>query len=445
MHRARRFKRSNTSVNRCFCLWRLAMADRDLCQSLFDREKEKRKKEEKEMAKQTAAQAEAAEAMDPARLLLEQAGTRRKRKRKVPKSSSSCSSRSSRGARAARTQKSGFFSSNPSAVTCTLFASWFDSGCMFIRQFWRELVNSSFSARRLASICFMNLFRHATCVRQSPPPPPPPPPLLFPLSLPPLPPSLPSSARSLQPGRRRAWREAACQPGRAGSAAGVGGARGPTLALADLGGGSEMVDASALSWLADRALNEQRWAKDVEGLRHLQERLARMAVVVQKQDEERAAWLALWKRKRKKRRKKRLPHTLRQGFGRPCDHAAQVPAVLRVPHPASAADSVPRTECRTLQLWHRWVRIVFLVVLAPLSLAPSVLACTVVRTGSRAFHCQVCKVRARTVIRFSLHLVRRVGPPENCSCFQDSTWHTARDGSDSGGYSSRTSWHGFVL
>ena len=85
--------------------------------------------------------------------------------------------------------------------------------------------------------------------------------------------------------------------GRAGSAAGVGGVRTvPSLALADL----------VLSWLVDRVLNEQ-WAKDVEGLRHLQERSAHMAVVVQKQEEERAAWLASLKRKKRKRRKKKLP------------------------------------------------------------------------------------------------------------------------------------------
>ena len=83
-------------------------------QSLLDREKEKRKEEEEEeeeeeeVAKRMAVQEEAAEAMDRARLLLEQAGKRRKRKKRrkriVPKSSSSCSSRSSRCARAARTR-----------------------------------------------------------------------------------------------------------------------------------------------------------------------------------------------------------------------------------------------------------------------------------------------------------------------------------------------------
>ena len=62
-----------------------------------------------------------------------------------------------------------------------------------------------------------------------------------------------------------------------------------SVALATI---SEVVDSSALSWLADRVLNEQRWDQDVEGLRHLQERSARMVVVVQKQYEERAAWLA---------------------------------------------------------------------------------------------------------------------------------------------------------
>ena len=94
-------------------------------QSLLDREKEKRKEEEeKEMAKCTAAQAEGAEATDRARLLLEQAGKRRKRK--WPKFSSSCSSRSSRGGRAADTQKSGLFSSSPSTGTCTLSAFWFE-------------------------------------------------------------------------------------------------------------------------------------------------------------------------------------------------------------------------------------------------------------------------------------------------------------------------------
>ena len=65
--------------------------------------------EEEVVVAKHAVQAEAAEAMDPARLLLEQAGKRRKRrkrrKRKVPKSSSLRSSRSSRGARAGRTQK----------------------------------------------------------------------------------------------------------------------------------------------------------------------------------------------------------------------------------------------------------------------------------------------------------------------------------------------------
>ena len=40
----------------------------------------------------------------------------------------------------------------------------------------------------------------------------------------------------------------------------------PSLALADLGGGSEVVDSSALGWLVNRGLNEQRWAKDAEGI-----------------------------------------------------------------------------------------------------------------------------------------------------------------------------------
>ena len=45
------------------------------------------------------------------------------------------------------------------------------------------------------------------------------------------------------------------------------------------------------------------------------------------------------RRKRKKRKKRRLPRVPRHGGRRPCEHALQVPAVLRVP---GASVSVPR-------------------------------------------------------------------------------------------------------
>ena len=45
------------------------------------------------------------------------------------------------------------------------------------------------------------------------------------------------------------------------------------------------------------------------------------------------------RRKRKKRKKRRLPRVPRHGGRRPCEHALQVPAVLRVPR---ASVSVPR-------------------------------------------------------------------------------------------------------
>ena len=49
----------------------------------------------------------------------------------------------------------------------------------------------------------------------------------------------------------------------------------PDLGLPVLAGASgEAVDASALSWLTDRALNEQRWAEDEEGRLRLQRRAA---------------------------------------------------------------------------------------------------------------------------------------------------------------------------
>ena len=43
------------------------------------------------------------------------------------------------------------FPSSPSTGTCTLSASWFDSGYMFLRQFGGFLEIPSFSSRRLAS------------------------------------------------------------------------------------------------------------------------------------------------------------------------------------------------------------------------------------------------------------------------------------------------------
>ena len=45
----------------------------------------------------------------------------------------------------------------------------------------------------------------------------------------------------------------------------------PLLALPVAATVSEVVDSSALSWIVDRALSEQRRAKDADGLRHLQE------------------------------------------------------------------------------------------------------------------------------------------------------------------------------
>ena len=84
-------------------------------QTLLEKEKEKRKEEEeKRVAKHTAVQSEAAEAMQRARLFLEQAGKRRKRKKrrkkKLPKASSS---RSSCASHAARTRISGHSSTRP--------------------------------------------------------------------------------------------------------------------------------------------------------------------------------------------------------------------------------------------------------------------------------------------------------------------------------------------
>ena len=63
---------------------------------------------------------------------------------------------------------------------------------------------------------------------------------------------------------------------------------------------ADVVHASSLRWLTTRALREQCWVKEnEEELRELQERAAFTAPIVQKQDDERAAWLASWKRKKR--------------------------------------------------------------------------------------------------------------------------------------------------
>ena len=78
----------------------------------------------------------------------------------------------------------------------------------------------------------------------------------------------------------------------------------PPQASSRSAGRTGVTAAGALVWLATSALNEQWWAERDE---ELQERAAYTAPLVQHMDEDRAAWLASWKRKKRKRRKKKLP------------------------------------------------------------------------------------------------------------------------------------------